>query len=163
MQRLKPKHIHTYPDGTKEIRIKREKTDVEAIIPILPIARQILDLFMEGKSEKDLIFPNLTVRKASLACVNIGQICQITKGLTFHMARHTFATTICLSHGIAMETLSKMLGHSNIGTTQIYGKITDLKMRADMTQLQEREVNEFAEYCESIERQGNAIAKSPMS
>lgn len=152
MQRLTPKHIHAYPDGTQEIRIKREKTDVEAIIPILPIARQILELFMEGKAKDDLIFPNLTVRKASFACVNIGHICQITKWLTSHMARHTFATTICLSHGISMETLSKMLGHSNIGTTQIYGKITDLKMRSDMTQLQERKVDEFSEYCQACKR-----------
>lgn len=64
----------------------------------------------------------------SFACVNIGQICQIEKGLTFNMARHAFSTTICLSNGISMETLSKMLGHSDIGATQIYGKITDLKI-----------------------------------
>ena len=89
----------------------------------------------------------------SFACVNIGQICQIEKGLTFHMARHTFSTTICLSNGISMETLSKMLGHSDIGTTQIYGKITDLKIREDMSQLQERESAEFSKYCDAIEQQ----------
>ena len=71
----------------------------------------------------------------------------------FHMARHTFATTICLSNGMAMETLSKMLGHSDIGTTQIYGKITDLKIREDMSRLQERENKAFSDYTESIERQ----------
>lgn len=153
MQRLTPKHIHRYKDGALEIRIKRQKTDVEAIIPLLPIAREILDLYIKDKQDDELIFPNLTVRKASFACVNIGQICQIEKGLTFHMARHTFSTTICLSNGISMETLSKMLGHSDIGTTQIYGRITDLKIREDMSQLQERESAEFSKYCDAIEQQ----------
>jgi len=91
MQRLKPKHIIRNTDGTEEIRIKRQKTDVEAIIPLLPIAKQILSLYIKDKKADDLIFPNLTIRKASFACVNIGQICRIDKGLTFHMARHTFS------------------------------------------------------------------------
>ena len=99
------------------------------------------------------IFPILNVSKASFACINIGQICQIEKGLTFHMARHTFATTICLSNGIAMETLCKMLGHSDIGTTQIYGKITDLKIREDMNRLQEHKSKAFSDYTEAIEKQ----------
>lgn len=153
MQRLKPKHIIYNADGTAEIRIKRQKTDVEAIIPLLPIATQILSLYIKDKKADDLIFPNLTIRKASFACVNIGQICRIDKGLTFHMARHTFSTTICLSNGISMETLSKMLGHSNIGTTQIYGKITDHKIQEDMTALTDREHSVFEGYCESIARQ----------
>lgn len=153
MQRLKPKHIICNADGTKEIRIKRQKTDVEAIIPLLPIAEQILSLYIKDKEENDLIFTNLTVRKASFACVNIGQICGIEKGLTFHMARHTFSTTICLSNGISMETLSKMLGHSNIGTTQIYGKITEHKIQEDMTALTDREHSALEGYCKSIARQ----------
>lgn len=155
MQRLTPKHIIRYADGTAEIRIKRQKTDVEAIVPLLPIAEQILSLFIEGKTEDELIFPNLTVRKASFACVNIGQICRIDKGLTFHMARHTFATTLCLSNGIAMETLSKMLGHSSIDTTQIYGKITDHKIQEDMTALTKRKQSEFEDYCTAITGQAN--------
>ena len=71
----------------------------------------------------------------------------------FHTARHTFSTTICLSNGISMETLSKMLGHSNIGTTQIYGKITDHKIQEDMTALTDREHSAFEGYCESIAKQ----------
>jgi len=157
MLRLTPKHIHHYDDGTCEIRIKRQKTDVEAIIPLLPIAKEILDIHIKGKQHDDLIFPTLNVSKASFACINIGQICQIEKGLTFHMARHTFATTICLSNGIAMETLCKMLGHSDIGTTQIYGKITDLKIREDMNRLQEHKSKAFSDYTEAIEKQNATI------
>ena len=153
MQRLMPKHIIRNADGTEEIRIKRQKTDVEAIIPLLPIAKQILSLYIKGKQGDELIFPNLTVRKASFACVNIGQICGIEKGLTFHMARHSFATTICLSNGISMETLGKMLGHSDIGTTQIYGKITDRKMTEDMTALMDREHSTLNGYADVITRQ----------
>ena len=81
MQRLKLKHIIRNTDGTEEIRIKRQKTDVEAIIPLLPIAKQILSLYIKDKKADDLIFPNLTIRKASFACVNIGQICRIEKRL----------------------------------------------------------------------------------
>ena len=72
------------------------------------------------------------------------------------MARHTFATTLCLSNGIAMETLSKMLGHSSIDTTQIYGKITDHKIQADMTELAERKQTEFEGYCTAIKRQAES-------
>lgn len=81
MLRLTPKHIHHYDDGTCEIRIKRQKTDVEAIIPLLPIAKEILDIHIKGKQHDDLIFPTLNVSKASFACINIGQICQIEKRL----------------------------------------------------------------------------------
>ena len=76
----------------------------------------------------------------------------------FHMARHTFTTTLCLSNGIAMETLSKMLGHSSIDTTQIYGKITDYKIQADMTALTERKQAMFEGYCTAIAQQSTPTA-----
>ena len=62
----------------------------------------------------------------------IASICGINKKNTFHLARHSFATTICLSNGVPIETVSKMLGHTNIKTTQIYARITDMKMSNDM-------------------------------
>ena len=65
----------------------------------------------------------------------LADICGITKNITTHMARHTFATTITLSNGVPIETVSKMLGHTNIKTTQIYAKITDLKISNDMEKL----------------------------
>ena len=101
-----------------------------------PSAR-ILLLYIEDKQEDELIFPNLTVRKASFACVNIGQIRRIEKGLTFHMARHTFAT-MSLSKGVPIESVSKMLGHTNIKTTQIYARITNKKIEQDMLKLSDK-------------------------
>jgi site-specific recombinase XerD len=62
----------------------------------------------------------------------IAEICGIKKTLTSHMARHTFATTVTLSNGVPLETVSKMLGHTKLSTTQIYAKVLDTKVSHDM-------------------------------
>lgn len=72
----------------------------------------------------------------------IADICQINKNLTYHLARHTFATTITLEKGVPIETVSKMLGHTNIKTTQTYARITKQKIEKDMTDLSFK-LNEF--------------------
>ena len=81
----------------------------------------------------------------------------IEKGLTFHMARHTFATTICLSNGIAMETLCKMLGHSDIGNDTDLWKNYRPEIREDMNRLQEHKSKAFSDYTEAIEKQNATI------
>lgn len=63
-------------------------------------------------------------------------ICDIEKELTFHIARHTFATTVTLNNGVPIETVSKMMGHTSIKTTQIYAKVLDHKISEDMSQLE---------------------------
>ncbi|MHA4811193.1 tyrosine-type recombinase/integrase [Flavitalea flava] len=68
----------------------------------------------------------------------IADLCGIRKNLTYHIARHTFATTITLSNGVPMGTVSKMLGHKNLRTTQHYAKILDYKISADMMGLMEK-------------------------
>ena len=68
----------------------------------------------------------------------IADVCGIKKNLTFHIARHTFATTITLSNGVPIETVSKLLGHSKITTTQIYAKVIERKVSQDMIQLEKR-------------------------
>ena len=149
---LTPENIVTL-DDKQWIMTKRQKTSVATNVLLLDIPKNIIEKY-SGKTYRDgKLFPMLTNQRTNSYLKEIADICGIKKDLTFHMARHTFSTTICLSNGISMETLSKMLGHSNIGTTQIYGKITNHKIREDMTALTDREHSAFEGYCKSIARQ----------
>ena len=71
----------------------------------------------------------------------IANICNIKKNLTFHLARHTFATTVTLSNGVPIESVSKMLGHTSIRTTQIYAKVVEQKLSEDMQNLEHKMVS----------------------
>jgi site-specific recombinase XerD len=84
---------------------------------------------------KGLVFPVLTNQKMNSYLKEIADGCGITKNLTFHIARHTFATTVTLSNGVPIETVSKMLGHKSLKQTQHYAKIVDLKISEDMKTL----------------------------
>jgi len=86
-------------------------------------------------SPNDKLLPILSNQKMNSYLKEIGDVCEIDKELTFHLARHTFATTITLAKGVPIETVSKMLGHTNIRTTQIYARITDSKISNDMQEL----------------------------
>ena len=86
-------------------------------------------------SPNDKLLPILSNQKMNSYLKEIGYVCEIDKELTFHLARHTFATTITLAKGVPIETVSKMLGHPNIKTTQIYARITDRKISNDMQAL----------------------------
>jgi site-specific recombinase XerD len=86
----------------------------------------------------------------------IADVCGITKDLTFHIARHTFATTVTLSNGVPLETVSKMLGHTNLKTTQHYAKILDTKISNDMQFLKQK----FISKSHRIENESNHIKTS---
>ena len=113
---------------------KRQKTKVESNILLLDVPKMILDKY-KGKSLNNQLLPILSNQKMNSYLKEIGDICEIDKELTFHLARHTFATTITLAKGVPIETVSKMLGHTNIRTTQIYARITDSKISNDMQAL----------------------------
>ncbi|MDT7827159.1 site-specific integrase [Pricia sp. S334] len=81
------------------------------------------------------IFPKITNQKLNSYLKEIADVCGIQKNLTFHIARHTFATTVTLSNGMPIETVSKLLGHSRIATTQIYAKVIERKVSDDMQRL----------------------------
>lgn len=124
-------------DGGKWIRIKRTKTKSLSSIPLLPIAEEILDRYQnhpEVKSGK-CILPVLSNQKSNAFLKEIAMLCGIRKTLTTHLARHTFATTITLTNGVPIESVSKMLGHKDLRTTQHYAKIVDRKISDDMKAL----------------------------
>jgi integrase/recombinase XerD len=84
------------------------------------------------------LFPPISNQKLNSYLKEIADICQISKNFTFHLARHTFATTVTLTNGVPIESVSKMLGHSKISTTQIYAKVVEKKLGEDMEKLKER-------------------------
>lgn len=127
-------------DGKRWIVINRKKTGIRSSIPILPRAQEILTKYQTDPqciSEHKLL-PVCTNQRMNGYLKEIADLCEITKNLTTHLARHTFATTITLSHGVPIETVSKMLGHSDLKTTQIYSKVVDRKIADDMKSLVEK-------------------------
>lgn len=133
---LYPHHIGKTAEGRLYIRIQRKKTDVEAFIPLHPIAEQILNLYNTTDDSKP-IFP-LPNRNQIWYCINeIGFLAGIKGNLSYHQSRHSFGTLL-LSAGIPIESISKMMGHSNISSTQLYARVTDDKISEDMDKLMER-------------------------
>ena len=133
---LTPENIVTL-NGKQWIMTKRQKTSVETNVLLLDIPKSIIAKY-SGKTYRDgKLFPMLTNQKLNSYLKEIADICGIKKNLTFHLARHTFAT-ISLSKGVPIESVSKMLGHTNIKTTQIYARITNKKIEHDMEQLAEK-------------------------
>lgn len=86
----------------------------------------------------ETLFPVITNEKLNLYLKEIADACGLKKNLIFHMARHTFATTVTLSNGVPIETVSKLLGHSKIATTQIYARVIERKVSDDMKVLKEK-------------------------
>ena len=129
-------NIITGRDGSKWIIHNRQKTKAECNIKLLDIPLQILEKYKnEGKG--NLVFYVPTTSSLCRALKKIEEESKLDCHLTFYMARHTFATETCLSNGVPIETISKMMGHSNIRTTQIYAEITNQKIRRDFTRLSE--------------------------
>ena len=139
MERLKFSHIQTAADGRRYIRKERQKTKVESVVPLHPIAEEILNRCRENQAVKEegdaLVFPrgcSRSVMNSKLSTV--GLACGIRQRLSFHMARHTFGT-LSLSAGIPIESIAKMMGHASISSTQIYAQVTDKKISEDMDKL----------------------------
>lgn len=134
--------------GKLWILTRREKTSTTSNIPLLPKALMILERYRNYPScaAKGVILPLLSNQKMNSYLKEIADLCYITKKLTFHMARHTFATTVTLSNDVPIETVSKMLGHTDIKTTQHYAKLLDTKIGRDMDRLVETLDNKKREY-----------------
>ncbi|HZY82271.1 MAG TPA: site-specific integrase [Cyclobacteriaceae bacterium] len=140
IQKLTPDEIVTGIDREKWIFTRREKTETPSRIPLLPPALEIIERYKNHPEciIKNKVLPVPSNQKMNGYLKEIADVCGIKKYLTTHLARHTFATTVTLTNGVPMETVSKMLGHKNLRTTQHYAKILDLKVGADMKVLKER-------------------------
>jgi site-specific recombinase XerD len=140
VKKLKRSEICVGVDGEKWIFTSRQKTDTLSRIPLLTQAIEILDRYKNYPScdNADRLLPVLSNQKMNAYLKEIADCCGIQKPFTYHTARHTFATTITLSNGVPIETVSKMLGHRNLKTTQHYAKILDKKVGDDMRRLKEK-------------------------
>ncbi|WP_438973022.1 site-specific integrase [Polaribacter sp.] len=131
-------------DGDKWIKTNRTKTGTRSSIPLLPPALKILKKYENSplSVSKGVLLPVLSNQKSNAYLKEIADLCVIKKNLTTHLARHTFATTVTLSNGVGIESVSKMLGHTSIKTTQHYAKILDSKVSDDMAILKQKFINQ---------------------
>jgi len=135
VKNLNEKDIQKSFDGKLWIMKKRQKTDIQSNILLLDIPRMILDKYKGIMLQNNQLLPVISNQRLNSYLQEIADLCGIEKHLTFHLARHTFATTVTLAKGVPMETVSKMLGHTSIRTTQIYARITNSKIGNDMNEL----------------------------
>jgi site-specific recombinase XerD len=158
VKQLTKNHISFGIDGDKWIFTTRQKTETLSKIPILPIAQKMIDKYENHplSNNENRLLPILSNQKMNAYLKEIADVCGINKDLTFHIARHTFATTVTLSNGVPLETVSKMLGHTNLKTTQHYAKILDTKISNDMQFLKQK----FISKIQSIEDESNLTKTS---
>lgn len=137
VSKLSQEHICKGIDGRDWLMTQREKTNTFVKVPLLPQAVQLISKYKNHPSAvaNERLFPVISNQRMNAYLKEIADICNIRKNLTFHLARHTFATTVTLSNGVPIESVSKMLGHTSIRTTQIYAKVVEHKLSEDMQNL----------------------------
>jgi site-specific recombinase XerD len=137
VSKLRPDQITIAINKEKWIETNRTKTKTQSNIPLLPKAREIIEKYKDhpGSKVRGTIFPLPSNQKTNAYLKEIADLCEIEKNLTFHIARHTFATTVTLTNGVPIETVSSMLGHKSFKTTQIYAKVIKKKVSRDMNAL----------------------------
>jgi site-specific recombinase XerD len=137
VSKLKKEDISIGIDGNQWITIYRSKTNTRTSLPLLPKALEIIEKYRNNLEAeiKGTVFPISSNQKMNAYLKEIAVLCKINKHLTTHLARHTFATTVTLTNGVPIESVSAMLGHKSLKTTQIYSKIVDSKVSEDMSNL----------------------------
>lgn len=134
VKKLSSDRIVVNMKGRPIIKTHRSKTNTHSIVPLLPSAESILRKYhsFHESNYGGLLLPVISNQKLNAYLKEIAHVCKIKKKLTFHLARHTFATTVTLSNGVPIESVSRMLGHRSLRTTQIYAKVVDKKLQLDM-------------------------------
>lgn len=140
VKKLKTSEIGIGIDGSKWVFTNRQKTETLSRIPLLPVAINILERYKDHLRCVNLekVLPVRCNQNYNEYLKEIANLCGINKKMTTHTARHTFATTVTLSNGVPMESVSKMLGHKNLKTTQHYARVLDNKLSEDMTILKSK-------------------------
>lgn len=137
---LTPANISIGVDQGQWLIAHRQKTDIIVKVPLLPKALVIINTYKTNPKalHEGKLFPSISNQRLNSYLKEVATLCGIEKELTFHCARHTFATTVTLSNGVPIESVSKMLGHTKISTTQIYAKVIEKKLSDDMQLLRNR-------------------------
>ena len=140
VQKLTQDNISTGMDGERWLFVDRTKTGTSSNVPLLPVAEEILSKYENHPIAKNSgkLLPVISNQKMNAYLKELSDLCKINKNITFHIARHTFATTVTLSNGVPIESVSSMLGHKNLKTTQIYAKVVQEKVSQDMKALKEK-------------------------
>ena len=142
-------NLQTMFDGNLWIITRRKKTNTESRIRLLDIPKRIIEKY-KGLARDGHVFPVPSNGSCNKILKEIGRQCGFKVRLTYHVARHTNATTVLLSHGVPIETVSRLLGHTNIKTTQIYAKITAQKISQDMETLSHKLEDMEKNICRAI-------------
>ena len=139
LYKLRKKEIEKNTQGYW-IKTRRQKTGGRTSVLLIGVAMQIINKYvvLDALSDNDHVFPILSNQKMNAYLKELADLCGITKNLSFHVAHHTFATTVTLTNGVPFESVSKMLGHKNIKSTQHYARIVDQKVGDDMLQLSQK-------------------------
>jgi len=137
MKNLTKGNIQTSFDGHTWLMTSRQKTGVDSNIRLLDVAKHIIEKY-DGLAKDNHLLPVPAYSSCRYDIKQVAKQCGIDKNVTWHLSRHSFATSVCLSNGVPIETLSKMMGHTSIRSTQIYAKITAQKLSDDMEMLSQR-------------------------
>jgi integrase len=157
LRTLRRSQIETDGAGRQYIRKARQKTHEESLIPLHPIAEQLLSLYLkDDKTEDRRIFPDASYFLLTHRLKAIGKACGLLGPLTFHVGRHSFGT-LTLEAGISMESIARMMGHASVTTTELYARITDQKISEDVDRLIARR----RKAGEGGAAPGNRMGKSP--
>ncbi len=138
IKQLSKVHISAGENSNLWIRMKRQKTSVSFGVPLLPAALQILGKYMPDADPDSPFMPVISNQKMNENLKVLQEIAGISKNLTTHLARHSFATTITLNNGVPITTVSRMLGHTKLSTTQVYAKLLEKTIGEDMLNLEQK-------------------------
>lgn len=150
VKNLTEDNLQTFFDGNLWIITRRKKTNTESNIRLLDVPRKIIEKY-KGMTRNNKVFPMPSNTTCNKKLKTIAELCGIKSRLTYHVARHSAATTVLLSNGVPIETVSRLLGHTNIKTTQIYAKITAQKISQDMETLSHRLEDMEKNICNAIQ------------